>query len=214
MPISVTAPPAGTVPGVAGNGNLPPSQLTVVPPGRLEKNAAKAWNAGPGKAGCKLLGPNSGYRPYSQQVYYWNLYTSGRGNLAARPGTSNHGWGRAVDLAAPWMRSWIDRNGARYGWKKTEAFSEWWHVNYVGGYRPPPSPLRHVKGKKRKHADKLQYHRREATREAKTGKGKRYRKHKKWRTHYRQIVEQDYRKSRGRERKVLRRVLKDHDGRL
>jgi peptidoglycan hydrolase-like protein with peptidoglycan-binding domain len=32
------------------------------------------------------------------------------------------------------MRAWIDRNGARYGWRKTEAFSEWWHVNYVGGW--------------------------------------------------------------------------------
>ena len=72
---------------MASNGNLPPSQLTVVPPGRLEKNAAKAWNAGPGKAGCKLLGPNSGYRTYASQSYYWGLYTSGRGNLAARPGT-------------------------------------------------------------------------------------------------------------------------------
>ena len=201
---------------MAGNGNLPPSQLTVVPPGRLEKNAARAWNApgGPAANGCRLLGPNSGYRTYASQSYYWGLYTSGRGNLAARPGTSNHGWGRAVDLASPSMRTWIDRHGARYGWKKTEAFSEWWHVNYVGGYAPPPSPLRHVKGKKRKRADKLQYHRREATREARTGKGKRYRKHVKYRNHYRELVERDMRRSRGKEKRVLRRVLKDKDGRL
>ena len=72
---------------MASNGNLPPSQLTVVPPGRLEKNAAKAWNAGPGKAGCKLLGPNSGYRTFASQQSFWNAYVSGRGNLAARPGT-------------------------------------------------------------------------------------------------------------------------------
>jgi hypothetical protein len=26
----------------------------------------------------------------------------------------------------------IDRIGAGYGWAKTEAPSEWWHVNYVG----------------------------------------------------------------------------------
>ena len=99
---------------MAGNGNLPPSQLTAVPPGRLEKNAARAWNApgGPAANGCRLLGPNSGYRTYASQAYYWGLYTSGRGNLAARPGTSNHGWGRAVDLASPSMRTWIDRHGA------------------------------------------------------------------------------------------------------
>ena len=197
-----------------GNGSLPSSQLTVVPPGRLEKNAAAAWNAGPGKAGCKLLGPNSGYRSYAMQVYYWNLYTSGRGNLAARPGTSNHGWGRAADLAAPWMRSWIDAHGARYGWKKTEAFSEWWHVNYVGGYRPAPNPLRRVGGKKRHRAAKLQYHRRETIREASTGKGKRYRKQRKWRNHYRELVEIDHRRSSGREKRVLGRVLHDHDGKM
>ena len=199
---------------MAGNGNLPPSQLTVCPPGRLEKNAAAAWNAGPGKAGCKLLGPNSGYRSYAMQVYYWSLYTSGRGNLAARPGTSNHGWGRAADLAAPWMRSWIDRNGARYGWKKTEAFSEWWHVNYVGGYRPPPSPLRHLGRSKRKHANLLLYHRRRAIEEARSGKGKRYRKAVKWRNHYRGLVVKDWRASRGREKRILTRVLKEKDGRL
>jgi len=204
----------GIVRAMASNGNLPPSQLTVVPPGRLEKSAAAAWNAGPGKAGCKLLGPNSGYRTYSSQVYYWNLYTSGRGNLAARPGTSNHGWGRAVDLAAPWMRDWINKHGARYGWKKTEAPSEWWHVNYVGGYRPAPSPMRHVKGKKRARANKLQYHRRMAAQEAKTGKGKRYRKHVKYRNHYRELVERDARKSKGKEKRVLNRVLRDKDGRL
>ena len=174
---------------MASNGNLPSSMLTVVPPGRLERNAAAAWNAGPGKAGCKLLGPNSGYRSYAMQSYYWSLYTSGRGNLAARPGTSNHGWGRAVDLAAPWMRTWIDRNGARYGWRKTESASEWWHVNYVGGFtapRPKPPPTRLIKGAKRRRANLLLYHRRRALEEAKTGKGKRYRRHVKWRNRYRE----------------------------
>jgi murein L,D-transpeptidase YcbB/YkuD len=35
------------------------------------------------------------------------------------------------------MRDWIDEHGAKYGWRKTEAFSEWWHVNYVGGVSFP-----------------------------------------------------------------------------
>jgi D-alanyl-D-alanine carboxypeptidase len=199
---------------MASNGNLPSSMLTPVPPGRLEKNAAKAWNAGPGKAGCKLLGPNSGYRSYQMQQYYWGLYTSGRGNLAARPGTSNHGWGRAVDLGAPWMRSWIDRNGARYGWRKVEAPSEWWHVNYVGGFNPPPSPLRHLGRKQKSHANMLLYHRRQALQERKTGKGKRYRRHVKWRNHYRKLVVGDMRRAKGTQQKVLRRVLNEKDGRL
>jgi hypothetical protein len=195
---------------MASNGNLSPSQLSIVPPGRLEKNAARAWNAGPAKAGCRMVGPVSGYRPYSAQVYFWNNQPP----LAAWPGTSNHGWGRAVDLAEPWMRTWIDKHGAQYGWKKTEAWSEWWHVNYVGGYRPPPNPLRFLTRTQRAHANKLLYHRREANREAQSGKGPRYRKQVKWRNHYRELVEKDYKRAHGRQARVLKRVLKDRDGRL
>jgi hypothetical protein len=84
----------------------------------------------------------SSYRTYAEQVYLYRLYLEGRGNLAAVPGTSNHGWGVAVDLAAEWMRSWIDDHGARYGWRKTEAFSEWWHVNFIGGVGPFKPPFR------------------------------------------------------------------------
>ena len=201
---------------MASNGNLPSSMLTSVPPGRLEKHAAAAWNAGPAKAGCRLGGPNSGYRQcqpgsqYGTQQWFWDHQPP----LAARPCTTNHGLGRAVDLAEPWMRTWIDKHGAKYGLRKTEAFSEWWHVNYVGGFSPPPSPLRFVRGKKRQHADKLLYHRRRVNEEAKTGKGPRYKKQVKWRNHYRQLVAQDYRKSKGREARVLKKVLKDRDGRL
>jgi len=36
------------------------------------------------------------------------------------------------------MRSWIDDHGRAFGWAKTEAFSEWWHVNFIGGTFPPP----------------------------------------------------------------------------
>ena len=74
------------------------------------------------------------------------------------------------------MRSWINAHGARYGWRKTEAPSEWWHVNYVGGYRPPkpkPNPLRHLNPKQRKASENLLYHRRERNREAQSGKGPR-----------------------------------------
>ena len=193
---------------MASNGRLPASALSPIPGGQLSNAAAAAWNAGPAKAGCRPLGPNSSYRTYAKQVYYWNLYTSGQGNLAARPGTSNHGWGNAVDLAAPSMRTWIDRHGARYGWRKVEAMSEWWHVNYVGGYKPAPSPLRFLGPKQRGAVGKLLYHRREARREAQTGKGPRYRRQVKWREHYRQTVEAMHGKAKGRQRRVLARALK------
>ena len=196
---------------MASNGRLGPADLAPIPGGQLANEAAAAWNAGPAKAGCRPLGPNSSYRNYAGQQYYWGLYTSGRGNLAARPGTSNHGWGRAVDLAATWMRTWIDRNGAKYGWRKVEAASEWWHVNYVGGYRAPPpkpNPLRFLNRKQRANVDKLMYHRKGAIKEAKTGKGKKYKSHAKWRDHYRDKVRKDAKKAKGRQKRVLKRVLK------
>lgn len=76
------------------------------------------------------------YRTFSEQQYFWNLYTSGRGNLAARPGTSNHGLGTTVDVATPAMRQAIDRFGASYGWSKawSDAPSEWWHIRYDPGH--------------------------------------------------------------------------------
>ena len=77
-------------------------------------------------------GPLSAYRSYAQQLYLYNLYASGQGALAAPPGTSSHEYGAALDLADPSMANVIDEIGARYGWAKTEAASEWWHVNYVG----------------------------------------------------------------------------------
>ena len=41
---------------------------------------------------------SSGWRSYDQQVRLYNLYRQGRGNLAARPGTSKHEAGAAVDF--------------------------------------------------------------------------------------------------------------------
>ena len=148
---------------MAENGKLPASDLGPIAGGRLRKDAAAAWNAmneeSRHRYGVELrpTGSASSYRTYEQQQYFWNLYQHG-GNLAAYPGTSNHGWGLAVDNATPQMRSIEDEIGGRYGWKKTEAFSEWWHMNYVGGYHgknpgpdggPPPKPSwwKHTKKK-------------------------------------------------------------------
>lgn len=128
MPQAKTTIPSGQ------NGKLPASALAPIPGGRLSKAAAAAWNApgGPADSGLMPGGPDSSYRTYAKQVYYWNLYQSGQGNEAAKPGTSNHGWGTAVDLSEEWMRDWIDKHGAKYKWAKTEAFNEWWHVNFTG----------------------------------------------------------------------------------
>jgi hypothetical protein len=135
--------------GRARNGRLPRTLLAKIFEPRhdvyLATRAAAAFNTlriwSKRTLGVNLFpaGPRSAYRTYKEQVYFWNLFTSGRGALAAYPGTSNHGWGRAIDLASTEMASTIDSFGARFGWKKTEAFSEWWHYNYVGGFtRPDP----------------------------------------------------------------------------
>jgi LAS superfamily LD-carboxypeptidase LdcB len=104
----------------------------------LANGAAEAWNAMREESlrlyGLDLYpaGPLSAYRSYAQQLYLYDLFMSGQGALAAPPGTSAHEYGTALDLADPSMASVIDAIGARYGWAKTEAGSEWWHVNYVG----------------------------------------------------------------------------------
>lgn len=126
---------------MALNGQLASSELSPIPGGQLEHLAAAAWNApqGPAANNLRPSGPNSSYRLKSPESQYGTqeYFYSHQPPLAAYPGTSNHGWGKAVDLAEEWMRGWIDDHGARFGWKKTEAFSEWWHVNYVGGVSFP-----------------------------------------------------------------------------
>ncbi len=132
------------------NGQLADSELVAIPGGRLSKGAAAAWNDGPAKAGLVPAGPNSSYRRlgspgdynagnYGSQWYFWEAYQYHGGALAAYPGSSNHGYGNAVDVKDPWMADWLHANGAKYGWQKIEAFGEWWHFNYVGGYDPGPT---------------------------------------------------------------------------
>ena len=125
---------------MAENGKLPDSALSPIAQGQLRHDAAASWNAMNVKArslGVQLAptGSMSSYRTYAQQVYLYNEYRAGRGNLAAVPGSSNHGWGLAVDLATQEMRSMVDRIGQPYGWSKktSDAPSEWWHIKWVEG---------------------------------------------------------------------------------
>lgn len=79
------------------------------------------------------------YRTYAQQQAAWSDYKSGTGNLAAQPGTSNHGWSKAVDIS---MKSdggydspqykWLKQHATEYGWITGRVSSEPWHVEYTG----------------------------------------------------------------------------------
>jgi hypothetical protein len=76
---------------------------------------------------------SSCYRPYATQVAFYAAYQSGTGNVAAVPGTSNHGWGRAVDITgyesstAVW--NWLLTHAGEYGysWATGQASGERWH---------------------------------------------------------------------------------------
>jgi len=131
------------------NGKFADSDLAAIPGGRLAKEAAANWLALRAEGGKRMgiwiapLGERSSYRTFADQQHFWNLFQAGKGNLAARPGTSNHGWGNAVDLAdPPSMRRVVDQLGAPYGWRWGEAPSESWHVTYRGGGKANPNALK------------------------------------------------------------------------
>lgn len=75
---------------------------------------------------------SSSYRSYGAQVA--TRYT--KGGLAARPGTSNHGWGLAADFE-PASAAWLRTHGEAYGWVHPRwarvggAKPESWHLEYV-----------------------------------------------------------------------------------
>lgn len=74
----------------------------------------------------------SGYRSYAEQVHLYNLYKSGKGNIAARPGTSNHETGDAIDFTnTPGAWAWLKRNSTRFGFKNFDP--EPWHYSPTGG---------------------------------------------------------------------------------
>ena len=128
------------------NGRLPKSALSSIPGGRLAKGgAARSYLAMRYYIGRKHkiwltpTGPNSSYRDYETQVRYWNEYQRTGYPIAARPGTSNHGWGKAVDLPTPPMQMKVRQYGQSFGWligALSDAPSEPWHMRWSGRYTP------------------------------------------------------------------------------
>jgi hypothetical protein len=80
---------------------------------------------------------NSGFRTMDEQRYFYKCYTTGscnNGNLAARPGYSNHQSGRALDISNS-TSSWVRNNASRFGFERTVP-SETWHFEYMGSSDP------------------------------------------------------------------------------
>ena len=83
------------------------------------------------------------YRPLKTQckIFDFNKYESSGNKIkkgtssvpVAGPGTSNHGWGRAIDISPKKVQDWIRENGTKYGWCWGEVRSEPWHFTFCGG---------------------------------------------------------------------------------
>lgn len=127
-------PPSELVP--YGNGQIPTQALAPLakhPEHRLWDPAARAFDRMEADAAAQgvTIGITDSYRTFSEQerlAEQKGLYS--QGGLAATPGTSNHGWGVAVDLdlddrAQAWMRE----NGWRYGFVE-DVPREPWHWTY------------------------------------------------------------------------------------
>jgi D-alanyl-D-alanine carboxypeptidase len=118
-----------------GNGKIPASALERVGDTRHKLWAPAAESltrmiADAEKDGVHI-GITDSYRPYTEQVDLARrkgLYS--QGGLAAKPGTSEHGWGMAADLdlngkALAWMR----QNAEKYGYVNNVS-RESWHWAY------------------------------------------------------------------------------------
>ena len=83
-----------------------------------------------------LLRINSGFRTMAEQQYLYNCYVTGScnsGNLAARPGYSNHQSGHAIDFnTGGGALNWLNAHGAEHGFNRTVP-SETWHWEWWGG---------------------------------------------------------------------------------
>jgi hypothetical protein len=116
------------------NARIPNRRLAPVGDGeRLLKPVAKQFlrmNAAARTAGIDLR-VSDGYRDYAEQQRLYDLYRSGRGNLAARPGHSDHGWGLSVDINIPDQRTyqWLVKHADEYGFVN-DVPGERWHWTY------------------------------------------------------------------------------------
>jgi len=108
------------------NGRIPASALCPVPSAPallLECHAAAAFdqlNTAFKSVFGQDIGITDGYRSYDEQV----ACRAEKGSLCADPGTSNHGWAKAVDIGACCgvntgdgaAFDWLTNNAARFGW--------------------------------------------------------------------------------------------------
>ena len=145
-PVASTGGGGSAVWGGYQNGRIPASALCPVPSAPsllLECHAAAAFdqlNTAFRAVFGQDIGITDGYRSYDEQV----ACRAEKGNLCADPGTSNHGWAKAVDIGAccdvntgsgPAF-DWLTANAGRFGWvhpawaQANGSKPEPWHWEY------------------------------------------------------------------------------------
>lgn len=144
MPVIVN----GRALGVHTNGVFTTANTDPIAGGRLWPEAAMTWNAmraafiadGGDPDHFRPGGPASSARSLAQQQHFWERQPP----PAARPGTSNHGWGIAVDIPFADAQAWLARNAPRFGWSHDEGarVGEAWHYRYTGA---TPALLRRLR---------------------------------------------------------------------
>jgi hypothetical protein len=83
------------------------------------------------KDGVKLQ-IESGLRTHAEQEKLYQAYLNGTGNLAAKPGTSNHESGEAIDYVNnAGAFDWLKKNAANFGFHGNVA-GEPWHYSLTG----------------------------------------------------------------------------------
>ncbi|MFP2929888.1 peptidoglycan-binding protein, partial [Pyxidicoccus sp. 3LG] len=130
--------PGGGGKVVTGYVNGSPRNITVasIPNGKvLRTDAAAAFNrmhAAARAAGINLK-VNSGFRTMAEQRALYQAYLNGTGNLAAKPGYSNHQGGIAVDINVGGTGTstyrWLANNAHKFGFVRTVP-SEPWHWEF------------------------------------------------------------------------------------
>ncbi|MFT3711820.1 MAG: D-alanyl-D-alanine carboxypeptidase family protein [Archangium sp.] len=138
---SVSKPPSAPKGrSVLGYVNGSPRRIHVAPVGNgkyLRSDAAARFNSM--KAAARRAGINlsvvSGFRTMAQQRALYAAYRAGRGNLAARPGYSNHQGGLSADLNTGGYGSrtyrWLAAHARSYGFRN-DVRGEPWHWTFRG----------------------------------------------------------------------------------
>lgn len=155
------------------NGKLPRNLLRTAGKATMHHLASRAWVAmqKAAKRDGITLGHVGDYRSYARQeamfldrysdkptgrrpkvTRTWNgktWYLKKGKAPSATPGTSNHGWGLAIDVASVTHEGrveWLLKNAGRFGftWEVADPKNpnfEAWHIRYVSGDKVPKAVL-------------------------------------------------------------------------